>query len=97
MTIATCKQYFDMLMYADDTTSYCSVNKNITSEVIYGKLKKKNQWLGANKSSLNVTIRFFICEICRSVSYPDLQINDNKVERVTVFNFLGLVLQSNLS
>ena len=33
----------------------------------------------------------------RSVSYPDLQINGNKIERVTEFNFLGLVLQSNLS
>ena len=33
----------------------------------------------------------------RSVSYPDLQINGNKIERVTEFNFLGLVSQSNLS
>ena len=33
----------------------------------------------------------------RSVSYPDLQINGNKIERVTEFNFLGLVLQSKLS
>ena len=33
----------------------------------------------------------------KSVSYPDLQINGNKIERVTEFNFLGLVLQSNLS
>ena len=33
----------------------------------------------------------------RSVSYPDLQINGNKIERVTEVNFLGLVLQSNIS
>ena len=33
----------------------------------------------------------------KSVSYPDLQINGNKIERVTEFNFLGLVLQSNVS
>ena len=33
----------------------------------------------------------------RIVSYPDLQINGNKIERVTEFNFLGMVLQSNLS
>ena len=32
----------------------------------------------------------------RSVSHPNLQINGNKIERVTEFNFLGLVLQSNL-
>ena len=28
----------------------------------------------------------------KSVSYPDLQINGNKIERVTEFNFLGLVI-----
>ena len=27
----------------------------------------------------------------RSVSYPDLQINGSKIERITEFNFLGLV------
>ena len=31
------------------------------------------------------------------VTYPDLQLNGNKIERVTQFNFLGLILQSNLS
>ena len=46
---------FDMLMYADDTTLYCNVNQNITAEVINGELLKVNQWLGANKLSLNVT------------------------------------------
>ena len=33
----------------------------------------------------------------RSVSYLSLQINGTKIERVTEFNFLGLVSQSNLS
>ena len=33
----------------------------------------------------------------RSVSYTDLQINGNEIERVTEFNFLSLVLPSNLS
>ena len=33
----------------------------------------------------------------KSVSYPDLHINGNKIKRVTEFNILGLVLQSNLS
>ena len=40
-------------MYADDTTLYCNVNQNITAEVINGELIKINQWLGANKLSLN--------------------------------------------
>ena len=90
---------FDMLMYADDTTLYCNINQNVTAEVINRELLKINQWLGANKLSLNVSkTKFMVFHTHnRSVSYPDLQINGNKIERVTEFNFLGLVLQSNLS
>ena len=36
-------------------------------------------------------------ELLSAISYPDLQINGNKIECVTKFNFLGLVLQSTLS
>ena len=90
---------FDMLMYADDTTLYCTVtiNRNVTAEVINGELLKINQWLGGNKLSLNVSkTKFMVFHTRnRSVSYPDLQTNGNKIERVTEFNFLGLVLQSN--
>ena len=91
-----------MLMYADDTTLYCNINRNVTAEVgglINRELLKINQWLGAKKSSLNVSKTKFMGFHThnRSVSYPDLQINGNKIERVTEFNFLGLVLQSNLS
>ena len=88
-----------MLMYADDTTLYCNINRNVTAEVINGELLKINQWLGANKLSLNVSkTKFMVFHTHnRSVSYPDLQINGNKIRRVTEFNFLGLVLQLNLS
>ena len=88
-----------MLMYADDTTLYCNINQNVTAEVINGELLKINQWLGANKLSLNVSkTKFMVFHTHnRSVSYPDHQINGNKIERVTEFNFLGLVLQSSLS
>ena len=88
-----------MLMYADDTTFFCNVNQSITAEVINGELLKINQWLGPNKLSLNITnTKFMFFHMHnRSVSYPDLQINGNKIERVTEFNFLGMVLQSNLS
>ena len=82
-----------MLMNADDTTLYCNINQNVTAEVINRELLKINQL------SLNVSkTKFMVFHTHnRSVSYPDLQINGNKIERVTEFNFLGLVLQSNLS
>ena len=77
-----------MLMYADVTTLYCNVNQNITAEVINGELLKINQWLGANKLLLNVTkTKFIVFHMHnKSVSYPDLQINGNKIKRVTEFN-----------
>ena len=82
-----------------DTTLYCNINRNVTAEVINGELLKINQWLGANKLSLNVSkTKFMVFHTHnRSVSYPDLQINGNKIRLVTEFNFLGLVLQLNLS
>ena len=80
-----------MLMYADDTTLYCNINQNVTAEVINGELLKINQWLGANKLPLNVSkTKFMVFHTHnRSVSYPDLQINGNKIERVTEF-YLGI-------
>ena len=82
-----------MLMYADDTTLYCNVNQNITAEVINGELLKVNQWLGANKLSLNVTkTKFMVFHMPnKSVSYPDLQINGNKIERVTEYIILLII------
>ena len=80
---------FNMLMYADDTTLYCNVNQIITAEVLNGELLKINQWLGANKLSLKVTKTKFMVfhKHNKSVSYPDLQINGNKIKRVTKFTF----------
>ena len=33
----------------------------------------------------------------KAVTYPDLYLNGNKIERVSQFNYLGLILQANLS
>ena len=90
---------FNMLMYADDTTLYCNINQNISEIEINHELWKVSQWLAANKLSLNVGKTKFMVFRMRSkvVSYPDLQINGNAIERVTQFNFLGLILHESLS
>ena len=90
---------FNMLMYADDTTLYCNIDQNVSEEVINNKLSKVSQWLAANKLSINVTkTKYMVFHLHKKVvTYPDLQLNGNKIERVTQFNFLGLILQSNLS
>ena len=80
---------FNMLMYADDTTLYCNINRNISEIEINHELWKVSQWQAANKLSLNVGKTKFMVFGMRNtvVSYPDLQINGNTIERVTQFNF----------
>ena len=82
---------FNMLMYADDTTLYCNIDQTVSEEVINNELSKVGQWLAANKLSINVTkTKYMVFYLHKKVvTYPDLQINSNKIERV--------VLQSNLS
>ena len=46
--------FFDMLMYADDTTIYCNINQNVNEIVINAELDKVNNWLCSNKLSLNI-------------------------------------------
>ena len=55
--------FFDMMMYADDTTIYCNINQNLNEIVINAELEKVNKWLCSNKLSLNIKRRnlcFFI-------------------------------------
>ena len=63
------------------------------------ELSKVSQWLAANKLSLNVAkTKFVVVHMHqKGVTYPDLYLNGNKIERVTQFNYLGLILQANLS
>ena len=46
--------FFDMLMYADDTTMYCNINQNVNEIVINAALEKVNKWWCSNKLSLNI-------------------------------------------
>ena len=90
---------FNMVMYADDTTLFCNIDNNVTEDVINRELHKVYEWLEANKLSLNVAkTKFMVFHTSnRLVRYPNLLINGRPIERVTQFNFLGLILQSNMS
>ena len=90
---------FNMVMYADDTTLFCNMDNNVDEHVINNELCKISEWLGANKLSLNISkTKFMVFHTSnRSVTYPVLQINRRPIERVAQFNFLGLILQSNLA
>ena len=87
----------NMLMYADDTTLYCNITE-VDELTINNELQKITDWLSSNKLSLN--IKKTKCMVFHSnrktVNYPNFKINDIEIERVAQFNFLGLIISSNL-
>ena len=87
----------NMLMYADDTTLYCNITE-VDELTINNELQKITDWLSSNKLSLN--IKKTKCMVFHSnrkkVNYPNLKINDIEIERGAQFNFLGLIISSNL-
>ena len=89
-------------MYADDTTLYCNnatFSQNIGEEVINAELSKIWEWLGANKLSLNIAkTKYMVFHTSkRNVIYPNLKVNNSNIERVTQFNFLGVILHSHMT
>lgn len=90
---------FEMLMYADDTTLFCNITNNSNEAQINRALENITEWLASNKLSLNTKkTKFMVFHTHqRKVDYPILKINNNIIERVTRFNFLGLILNSNLN
>ena len=89
---------FNILMYADDTTLFCNFDTTCNSEKINSELEKIYRWLCSNKLSLNVGKTKFACfhTAQRIVAYPELKINNFIIDRVTEFNFLGLIISSNM-
>ena len=86
-------------MYADDTTLCCNINQNIGEELKNDELTKLWEWLGANKLSLNIAkTKYMVFHTSkRNVIYPNLKVNNNNIERVTEFNFLGVILHSHMT
>ena len=60
--------------------------------------KKIYRWLCSNKLSLNVSKIKFACFHAAKgiVAYPELKINSIIIDRVAEFNFLGLIIFSNM-
>ena len=81
-------------MYADDTTLYCNIDQCVNEYIINEELHKLTKWLGANKLALNISkTNYMIFHTSnRKITYPNLKINNINIERVTQFNFLGVML-----
>ena len=85
-------------MYADDTTLYCNIDQNVDEDTINNELAKIWEWLIANKLSLNTKkTKYMVFHTNqRNVTYPNLVINNIIIERVSHFNFLGIMLSYNI-
>ena len=93
---------FDCLMYADDTTLFCSldsINLENRERIINNELQNVSNWLVSNKLTLNVnkTKYMMFYKHPKVVAPLNIKINNNTISRVNTFNFLGLHLNSNLS
>jgi len=93
---------FDFLMYADDTTLYCCIDKINPihrEQILNDELEKVNYWLTSNKLSINVakTKYMLFYKSPKCVPNLNIHINNNVVLRVNSFNFLGLHLSSNIT
>ena len=90
---------FKMLMYADETTLYCNIDQNVDEDTINNELAIIWEWLIANKLSLNTKkTKYMVFHTNqRNVTYPNLVINNSRIERVSHFNFLGIMLSYNMT
>ena len=85
-------------MYADDTTLFYNFDNIRNNTIINTELKNVYGWLCSNKLSLNVgkTKYVYFHSAQKKVIYPDLKIINICIDRVSEFNFIGLIISSDL-
>ena len=101
--IANASSLFYPILYADDTTLSATLktfnlNNNAIASNINVELDKISLWLKVNKLSLNTekTKAMLFHMPQKTVNYPDIYINQVKIEFVKQFNFLGIILDDSM-
>ena len=94
--------YFEFILYADDTSLFRTINITITSPVnINEQLGYVYDLLAVNELSLNTkkTKYMIFHAMNKKIDdlIPEIKIDDISIERVSNFNFLGLTLNENMS
>ena len=102
--IAKCSNLLDFILFADDTTAFTSgKNANELFRTVNSELPKLQNWLFANKLSLNTLKTKYILFHKTNMAddlplkFPKVSINTLSVERVTEFKFLGIYFDENMS
>ncbi len=103
--ISVASKLFKLIIYADDSTLtsiLCAFNLNNdsnNSNKINSELNNINNWFKLNKLSLNTTKSK--CMVFhrpqKFVMYPKLKTDHIEIEGVKEFNFLGIVLNEQLT
>ena len=95
--------FFTFIKYADDTNLYIPTIQLTTEyyNVVNCELKKIHTWLRVNKLSLNINKSIFMVfySVRKTVNLEDfsIKINDVSIERVHKFNFLGVIIDENVT
>ena len=100
--LITVREKFNFLMYADDTTLYFNVEyftENEFESECKSELTKLTNWLQHNKLSLNTekTKCLYFHKPQRKLTPLRLNINNTVIEKVDSFNYLGIILNENLT
>ena len=105
--IPNSSQAFRFVLYADDTTLFSTIEYTIpidSSDVNYllnRELLLVYEWLFLNKLSLNIKkTKFMLCHPYQKDVWnlvPVLKINQNEIERVDKFDFLGVTLDEHVN
>ena len=88
------------ILFADDSTLYASHSDlNYLVNLINEEIKKVQNWIQANKLTLNIKkTHYIIFARCRKTipSIPNIKIGDEVLKRVQQITFLGVTLDSHL-
>ena len=95
---------FTLIMYADDRTLVSHLEKfgatnSAIEDGLNQEISKVNTWLLSNKLVLNIAKSMFMLFFNLPKIMPTLYllINDNPIEQVTNFNFLGITIDQNIT
>lgn len=102
--IVSATTLFDAVIYADDTALFATLsafgkfNENCVNN-INKELDEINDWFKVNRLSLNVkkTKAMLFHQPRKKVNNINIQIDNTNIEFVENFNYLGIVLDKNLS
>ena len=100
--IINATSYFESILYADDTSLInTSINLNDQNEINNLNLELSNisEWLTTNKLTLSVPKTKYCLFTTRnkSISSIKVTINNEQIQKVPEFSFLGVTLNENIS